>query len=377
VSERALLSVENLTKRFANAAGADGTEVVAVDDVTFSVRPGELFTLLGPSGCGKTTILRCIAGLETPEAGEIGVAGSPLFSSARGIRVRANARGLGMVFQSYAIWPHMTVFDNVAFPLTVVPRSRRLPRSELRQRVDRALGLVRLDGLGERAATDLSGGQQQRLALARALVTEPPLLLLDEPLSSIDAKLRAEMCFELTRLQQALGVTTVYVTHDQEEALAMSSVIAVMEEGRIAQIGTPREVYGTPSSRFVAEFIGVSNLLEGVIEGRENGARLVRTADGVLTTSDGAGFAEGARVVVVVRAEDIHLESRDAGAPMPNRWPGVVQTPAFRGDSVDHEVLVGQTPVRVRTDPKRAAATGDEVTVVFSEQGFVLFPADG
>jgi iron(III) transport system ATP-binding protein len=375
VRERALLSVERLTKRFAGAP-ADRGEVIAVDDVSFSVRPGELFTLLGPSGCGKTTILRCIAGLEIPDAGEIGVADRPLFSSTRGIRVRANERGLGMVFQSYAIWPHMTVFDNVAFPLTVVPRSRRLPRVELQRRVERALGLVRLDGLAGRAATDLSGGQQQRLALARALVTEPPLLLLDEPLSSIDAKLRAEMCFELTRLQQALGVTTVYVTHDQEEALAMSSVIAVMEEGRIAQIGTPREVYGKPSSRFVAEFIGVSNLLEGVIAGRENGTGLVKTADGVLAAADGAGLTEGRRVVAVVRAEDVRLEPRDGGAPAPNRWPGVVQTPAFRGDSVDHEVLVGGTSVRVRTDPGRAAAAGDEVTVVFSEQAFVLFPAD-
>jgi iron(III) transport system ATP-binding protein len=375
VSARTLLSVERLTKRFAGAP-ADRGEVVAVDDVSFSVRPGELFTLLGPSGCGKTTILRCIAGLEIPDAGEIGVADRPLFSSTRAIRVRANERGLGMVFQSYAIWPHMTVFDNVAFPLTVVPRSRRLPRAELRRRVERALGLVRLDGLAGRAATDLSGGQQQRLALARALVTEPPLLLLDEPLSSIDAKLRAEMCFELTRLQQALGVTTVYVTHDQEEALAMSSVIAVMEEGRIAQIGTPREVYGKPSSRFVAEFIGVSNLLEGVIAGRDNGTGLVKTADGMLAAADGAGLTEGRRVVAVVRAEDVRLERRDAGAPAPNRWPGVVQTPAFRGDSVDHDVLVGGTSVRVRTDPGCAAAAGDEVTVVFPEQAFVLFPAD-
>ena len=371
----ALLTVDRLSKSFLDGNGAGKTRIVAVDDLSFAVRPGELFTLLGPSGCGKTTILRSIAGLETPEAGEITVAGRVLFSSTRRTRVPANARGLGMVFQSYAIWPHMSVYDNVAFPLTVVPRARRLSRSEMRSRVERLLSLVRLDGLGGRPATDLSGGQQQRLALARALVTEPPLLLLDEPLSSIDAKLRAEMCFELTRLQQVLGVTTVYVTHDQEEALAMSSVIAVMEEGRIAQVGTPREVYAKPSSRFVAEFIGVSNLLRGVIEEQQNGTRVVRTRDGILATKDGAGFATGAQVVVVVRAEELDLEPA-AGEPGPNRWRGIVRTPAFRGDSVDHEIVVGETRVRVRTEPARAAAAGDAVTVIFPDDALVLFPAD-
>ncbi len=280
-----------------------------------------------------------------------------------------------MVFQSYAIWPHMSVYDNVAFPLTVVPRMRRLSRASIRSRVEGLLSLVRLEGLGARPATDLSGGQQQRLALARALVTEPPLLLLDEPLSSIDAKLRAEMCFELTRLQQVLGVTTVYVTHDQEEALAMSSVIGVMEEGRIAQVGTPREIYATPSTPFVAEFIGVSNLLRGVIEERQNGRRLVRTLDGVLLTSNDDGYPAGAEVVVVVRAEELGLEPAN-GEPGPNRWRGVVRTPAFRGDSVDHEIVVGETRVRVRTDPARAAAAGDEVTVVFPDKALVLFAAD-
>ena len=370
-----LLVVDRLSKSFPDRHGAAKGRIVAVDDVSFAVRPGELFTLLGPSGCGKTTILRSIAGVETPDEGEITVAGRVLFSSTRGTRVRANERGLGMVFQSYAIWPHMSVYDNVAFPLTVVPRMRRLSRASIRSRVEGLLSLVRLEGLGARPATDLSGGQQQRLALARALVTEPPLLLLDEPLSSIDAKLRAEMCFELTRLQQVLGVTTVYVTHDQEEALAMSSVIGVMEEGRIAQVGTPREIYATPSTRFVAEFIGVSNLLRGVIEERQNGKRLVRTSDGVLLTTDGDGYPAGAEVVVVVRAEELGLEAPN-GEPGPNRWRGVVRTPAFRGDSVDHEIVVGETRVRVRTDPARAAAAGDEVTVVFPDKALVLFAAD-
>ena len=282
-----MLNVQDLRKTFPPAKG-DDRPVVAVDDVSFFVTEGDFFTLLGPSGCGKTTILRCIAGLESPDDGEIAVAGRVLDSTKAGVRVRANDRGLGMVFQSYAIWPHMTVHANVAFPLTVTPRSRRRSSAEIRGRVERALDLVRLNGLGSRPATDLSGGQQQRLALARALVMEPPLLLLDEPLSSIDAKLRSEMCFELKRLQQTLGISTVYVTHDQEEALAMSSVIAVMREGRIEQVGDPREIYANPRSRFVAEFVGDAYLIDGVVEERRNGACLVRTAEGLLATPNGS-----------------------------------------------------------------------------------------
>ena len=297
----------DLTKTFVAGRGEDARHVVAVDGVTFSVRQGEFFALLGPSGCGKTTILRCIAGLETPDSGEIVVGDRTLDSARSGVRVAANARGLGMVFQSYAIWPHMSVHDNVAFPLTVAPRSRRPGRSEIRKRVERMLELVRLGGLGSRPATDLSGGQQQRLALGRALITEPPLLLLDEPLSSIDAKLRAEMCFELKRLQETLGVTTVYVTHDQQEALAMAGVVAVMSEGSIVQTGDPRDVYEQPSSRFVAEFIGDANLIDGVVEERRNGACVVRTADGLLAAADGADMPAGTPVVMVVRAEQLRL----------------------------------------------------------------------
>ena len=369
-----LLRVEDLTKTFDAGRGEDARTVVAADGVTFSVRRGEFFTLLGPSGCGKTTILRCIAGLETPDSGEIVVGGRTLDSARSGAHVPANARGLGMVFQSYAIWPHMSVHDNVAFPLTVCPRSRRPGRAEIRKRVERMLELVRLGGLGPRPATDLSGGQQQRLALARALVTEPPLLLLDEPLSSIDAKLRAEMCIELKRLQQTLGVTTVYVTHDQDEALGMSSVIAVMEAGQILQIGDPRDVYARPSSRFVAEFIGDSNLIEGVVEERRNGTCVIRTHEGLIVSANGADHPAGTRVVVVVRAEQLRLEPITSGEVGPNRWPGIVQTPVFRGDSVDHEVSIGELRMRVRTEPGSAAASGDRVTVTLPAGASVIFP---
>ena len=230
-------------KRGAKAVGADavGTRVFAVNDVTFDVPDGELFTLLGPSGCGKTTTLRSIAGLEAPDSGEIALSDRVLFSRATTGRVRtnvpANARGLGMVFQSYAIWPHMTVFDNVAFPLQVKKRTERPGKKEIEDRVLRVLETMELANLADRQATKLSGGQQQRLALARALVIEPPLLLLDEPLSNLDAKLRESLRYELKRLQRDLGITSVYVTHDQIEALALSTTIAVMQDGNVMQLG--------------------------------------------------------------------------------------------------------------------------------------------
>jgi iron(III) transport system ATP-binding protein len=238
-----MLKVENLFTEYPNDKG----EVVrAAQDVSFTVDEGRLFTLLGPSGCGKTTTLRSIAGLERPRSGEISVNGNVVYSSAKNIFVAPNRRGFGMVFQSYAIWPHMTVYENAAFPLQV--GKSRFSRNDMRDRVMRVLTAVQLDALADREATKLSGGQQQRLALARALVMEPALLLLDEPLSNLDAKLREAMRFELKRLQRELKITTVYVTHDQSEALALSHQIAVMNEGRIQQIGTPREIYEQPGS---------------------------------------------------------------------------------------------------------------------------------
>ena len=269
-----MLSVEGLFTEYPNERG----EIVkAAQDVSFTVAEGQLFTLLGPSGCGKTTTLRSIAGLERPRAGEISVNGQVVFSSARRVFVAPNRRGFGMVFQSYAIWPHMTVFENAAFPLQVrgpePPFARGSP-PDIRDRVMRVLHAVQLGELAEREATKLSGGQQQRLALARALVMEPALLLLDEPLSNLDAKLRERMRFELKRLQRELKITTVYVTHDQSEALALSRQIAVMSEGRILQIGTPRDIYERPASQFVADFVGNTNFIDGVV-------RVVNPSNGV------------------------------------------------------------------------------------------------
>ncbi|HZR95090.1 MAG TPA: ABC transporter ATP-binding protein [Gaiellaceae bacterium] len=379
-----MLQVRNLVKSFAGAKGEDRGRVYAVDDISLDVEDGELFTLLGPSGCGKTTTLRSIAGLETPDAGEITVAGRTLFSSAQRVRVPASERGLGMVFQSYAIWPHMNVYKNVAFPLEVLPRSKRPSRKELRERVERALEVVKLDQLATRQATDLSGGQQQRLALARALVMEPPLMLLDEPLSNLDAKLRDDMRFELKRLQRELGITAVYVTHDQVEALAMSNKVAVMRDGKIEQVGAPRQVYERPQSRFVADFIGTSNFIDGVVEAKEGASYRVRTDDGVLAVPSDAEFAVGSRVVVAARPEHIEItpglngpgpKGAASNGVGPNVWQGRIEVRSFLGEVVDHVVSVGAHELRARCNSKVSIPPQTDVVVRFHQEAFSLIPA--
>ena len=369
-----MLTIENLVKTFKGSSDK-ADRVYAVNDVSFEVDDGEMFTLLGPSGCGKTTTLRSIAGLEMPDSGMIAVAGKRFFSSDGGIRVPANERGLGMVFQSYAIWPHMDVYRNVAFPLEVLPRRKRPARSAIRERVERVLNVVKLDHLAERQATDLSGGQQQRLALARALVMEPPLLLLDEPLSNLDAKLREEMRFELKRLQRELGITAVYVTHDQVEALAMSNRIAVMRDGEIEQIGRPRQVYEAPASRFVADFIGTSNFIEGTVASRSGDVYTVSTAEGVLRARSNADFADGAAVVVSARPEHIELRTGDVNGAAQNQWRGRVAARAFLGEAVDHVVAVGDREIRARCNSTLSIPPETEVALVFSEDTCTLIPA--
>ena len=369
-----MLTIRNLVKTFGTGRTEKHKRVRAVDDISFDVKDGELFTLLGPSGCGKTTTLRCIAGLEMPDEGEIAIDGRVLFSSRKHIRVNANERGLGMVFQSYAIWPHMNVFKNVAFPLQVLPRSRRPSKRERTERVERALSVVRLDQLAGRQATDLSGGQQQRLALARALVMEPPLLLLDEPLSNLDAKLRDEMRFELKRLQRELGITGIYVTHDQVEALAMSSRVAVMRDGKIQQVDHPRAVYEQPASRFVADFIGTSNFIDGTVERREGRTYVVRTEAGALRVPSDKSYDVGAHVVVAARPEHIELSTSLNGVG-PNRWRGRVEARAFLGEVVDHVVSIGDREIRARCNSKVSIPAPTEVTVPVPRGGLLAHPS--
>ncbi|MGH8724478.1 MAG: ABC transporter ATP-binding protein [Burkholderiales bacterium] len=329
----------------------------AAHEVSFEVPQGRLFTLLGPSGCGKTTTLRSIAGLERPRSGEIVVGSQVIFSSSKAVFVPPNRRGLGMVFQSYAIWPHMTVFDNAAFPLQVA--RKRLPRKELEQRVQRVLRVVALDDMAGREATKLSGGQQQRLALARALVMEPPLLLLDEPLSNLDAKLRERMRFELKRLQRELGITTVYVTHDQSEALALSHSIAVMNAGRIEQLGSPREIYERPCNQFVADFIGTTNFIGGSIREAADGFYRIQSEVGELRVRGAEPLAAGTRVVVSVRPEDIVLsETRPQGE---NVLQGTVHTKVFLGESVDFEVKIASRTLLSRAHPSLGTRVGHPI----------------
>ncbi len=333
--------------------------LLACDRVSFEVPEGRFFTLLGPSGCGKTTTLRCIAGLERSDEGDIDLGGAVLSSSRRGVFVPPNQRDIGMVFQSYAIWPHMTVYENVAFPLRAA--RVRPPESEVRRRVGQALVTVRLEGLEQRPATNLSGGQQQRLALARALVREPKLLLLDEPLSNLDAKLREHMRLELRTLQRELRLTTVYVTHDQVEALAMSNIVAVMHEGQIRQIGTPREIYERPANRFVADFIGSTNLLPGRVTGDGGEVRRVQTANGPVACVIPDDAPAGSEVVVSVRPEDVTVAFGNGD----DGWDATVTQAVFLGECVDCRLAVGDVELRARIHPSVRVRRGDRVRVTF------------
>jgi iron(III) transport system ATP-binding protein len=365
-----VLTVRNLYTEYADERGAT---VKAAQDVSFDVPEGKLFTLLGPSGCGKTTTLRSIAGLEKPTTGEIEVGGRLVYSSSKSIFVAPNKRNFGMVFQSYAIWPHMNVFHNVAFPLQV----RRLPKKEIRERVMRVLDSVALAELVDRDATKLSGGQQQRLALARALVMEPQLLLLDEPLSNLDAKLRDRMRSELKRLQRELSLTTVYVTHDQSEALALSHEIAVMNEGRVVQVGTPRQIYEQPHDRFVADFVGTTNFIGGSVTALDGSRCVVASAMGELKAHASQGVAKNARVIVSVRPEDVELsESEPARADGDNVCRGTVGAKDFLGDYLDFHVKVGDVVLQAKAHPSLRTPTGDAIYLRIKAEKCVAIPSE-
>src|SRR5713226_5975178 len=366
-----MLSVSALYTEYANVRGG---AVKAAQNVSFEVPEGKLFTLLGPSGCGKTTTLRSIAGLEKPTAGEIEVGGRVVYSSGKGIFVAPNKRNFGMVFQSYAIWPHMNVFQNVAFPLEV----RKLARKEIREKVVRVLTAVALDHLVDRDATKLSGGQQQRLALARALVMEPQLLLLDEPLSNLDAKLRDRMRTELKRLQRDLSLTTVYVTHDQSEALALSHEIAVMNDGFVVQVGTPRQIYETPANQFVADFVGSTNFVAGTVSALADGRCVVSSPLGELKAHASEGVSKSSPVVVSVRPEDVELsEGEPAAAADDNVCKGTVSAKEFLGDYLDFHVKVGDVVLLAKAHPSLRTPTGDEIYLRMKADKCVAIPGNG
>jgi iron(III) transport system ATP-binding protein len=345
-----MIRIDNLQVRYETGEGP----VHAVRGISLHVDKGQFFTLLGPSGCGKTTMLRCVAGLERPNAGEIAIAGETVYSHARGIMVPTYRRDIGMVFQSYAIWPHMNVFENVAFPLREM--RGRFSRSEIDDRVRDALKLVQLEGLDDRPAPFLSGGQQQRLALARALIREPKVLLLDEPLSNLDAKLREDTRLELRELVKRLGITTLYVTHDQLEALTMSDVVAVMEHGRIVQAASPLDIYQRPETAFVASFIGQSNFLDGRVVAAADGRGTVDTDAGAIACWLPADARAGDRVKVAVRPEDVHVHDGQADAI--NVVAGTVSAVVFLGETQECNVTLSGTSLKLRLHPSLRIAEG-------------------
>jgi iron(III) transport system ATP-binding protein len=336
---------------------------VAVDGISLEVEKGRLVTLLGPSGCGKTTTLRCLAGLERPDKGEIVMDGEVLMSTETGVFVPPEARGLGMVFQSYAVWPHMTVFRNVVFPLKV---RGGLSRGECRRRALEALELVGLEGLADRPATNLSGGQQQRVAVARALVYRPRVLLFDEPLSNLDAKLRERMRFELLKLQREVGITTIYVTHDQTEAMAIADQIVVMNHGRIEQIGDPRTIYKKPKTPFVAEFIGTGIFLSGTVASTDKdegmGEILVQGGREELRLSCPIppGEGPGRDVTVIIRVECLRV-GKDAPPFSHNVWPAEVTDILYLGDNIDCRLRVSGRELRAKLDPSTEVRSGESV----------------
>ncbi|MBI4562704.1 MAG: ABC transporter ATP-binding protein [Candidatus Rokubacteria bacterium] len=355
------ITICEVTKRF----GA----LEAVSQVSLDIGEGELFTLLGPSGCGKTTLLRLIAGFYRPDDGTIAFDGREMNA------VPPYERRIGMVFQNYALWPHMTVWHNVAYGL----RIKKLPRAEIAARVQEVLRKVNLGGLDSRYPGQLSGGQQQRVALARALVLNPDILLLDEPLSNLDAKIRVQVRAEIRKLQKELGITTIYVTHDQEEALSLSDRIAVMDGGKVLQVGLPKELYERPRTRFVADFIGTNNLLEGTVRTRDSGAGrvAVETAIGVVEGFAVSDLPPGSRCTVSVRPENARLAP---AWPAERNWlRGRITFSAYLGSILRYDVEAeGGFIFKVDiTDPwhHQALDLGKEVVVTFPSSGTLVIPA--
>lgn len=358
--------VENLYKRFG--------DVIAVDHISFTVRDGEFLTLLGPSGCGKSTTLFAIAGLDRPDSGLIQVGETNFFDSASGDFIVPEKRNCGMVFQSYALWPHMTVQENLAFPL----RLRKVSKKAREQRIEEILRLVELELQKDRYPHQLSGGQQQRVALGRALVYSPTILLLDEPLSNLDAKLRERARSWLKRIQGQLGITTIYVTHDQMEALALSDRMAVMRAGRICQVGTPQEIYSSPAEPFVADFIGTSNFLRGDTVGAGDGGTIAVNLEGsdqCLRIKAGKTFAPGTPVLISIRPEKVQVIDPSSGAALPagNCLEAEVVDRLYYGACYRYRLKVDDIVVRVETEADLPTRT---VWISLSSEGCAVFEAE-
>jgi len=358
------LTLEDITKVFPPHHGGV-VEVTAVNNVNLNIKKGELVTLLGPSGCGKTTTLRMIAGFEFPTAGKIILDGQEINS------LPSHKREMSMVFQSYAIFPHLNVFENIAYGLNV----QRLSKPVIKERVDRVLDLVHLEGYGDRAPTQLSGGQQQRVALARALIMEPKVLLMDEPLSNLDAKLREEMRTEIRRIQKEMNITSVYVTHDQIEAMTLSDRIVIMNQGIIEQIGTPVEIYRFPTSKFVADFIGRANFVHGEVQEKNKGKNLTVKALGEVIELKNIlrDFDQKQAVTLIIRPEMIRIKKTG------ELFKGVIRRAVYLGDVIEYDVEVnGQLLTGLETDPyvMDLFPEGEQVTVGCAEGCIQVLPGD-
>lgn len=334
---------------------SDGKTIKALDNVDLTIPSNQIFTLLGPSGCGKTTLLRCIVGLEVPDTGEISIGGEVVWSKEKNISIPPEKRGLGMVFQTYAIWPHMNVFDNVAYPLQV----RNVPREVIRQRVEKTLHFVQLEGFEKRPSTKLSGGQQQRVALARALVAEPKVILFDEPLSNLDAKLREETRKELRTFLGKLKITAVYVTHDRIEALALSDTIAVMRAGKIIEMGSPQKIYFDADHRFVADFIGRANLVKATVQAQEGKYTVVDCGLGNIACQH-RDMPIGSEATLCIRPEFIRVASGEVSAGK-NVVNGRVESLVFVGEAYEVEIRIGSELLLAKIDPDANLKEGDLV----------------
>ncbi len=353
----AFIEIQDLFKRF--------KDVVAINHIQLEIEKGEMLTLLGPSGCGKTTTLRCIAGLEKPDEGDIVIDAKPMLSQGF---VEPSKRGIGMVFQNYAVWPHMKVYNNIVYGLKL----QRISKQSIKEKAQKVLELVGLDGLEDRYPGQLSGGQQQRVALARALVGNPKVLLLDEPLSNLDAKLREELRFEIKSLVRRMGITSVYVTHDQAEAMVISDRIAVMESGNVVQIGPPKEIYEKPANRFVADFIGTMNFMSGkVIEVVPNSNEVyVRTQFSekmLCTTSDSNALKTGEEVYASIRPEDVQI-FMEPPQSKENLFEGAIVHKAYLGNFLYFFVSVNDTMIRVQVPHHLPQEEGQKLYLLLNPQ---------
>lgn len=358
----AILKVKNLSKNFG--------KVKAVQEVSFEATEGKVLSLLGPSGCGKTTTLRCIAGFENPDQGEI------YLDNRKITTIPPEKRGIGMVFQNYALWPHMTVYGNLAFGLQI----KKVPKDEITKKIKKVLDMVQLEGYENRYPRQMSGGQQQRIAMARALVFEPEIMLLDEPLSNLDAQLREEMRFEFTELQRKLGITAIYVTHDQAEALVISDKIVILDQGKIVQSGSPKEIYSNPKNKFVAGFIAVTSFINGKIDSftEEKKKVIVKTDDGLTIYGFNNSFDIGQKVSVAMRMNVIKFiqDENKSDKNTVNIFKGKIIQSSYLGNIIDYKIKVGNWEVRTKSDAKYNFEVGEEVTFYLSPEDIIVTRED-